>query len=93
MSLSLPSLVPAGSYQAEIVERLGCGLVVNSSSVDEVREAIEKLSRDLPLYNRLAGAAYKGFLASFSWEVMASRLVSTYARLTGNPGAQAGAGV
>jgi glycosyltransferase involved in cell wall biosynthesis len=92
MSLSLPSLVPSGSYQADIVERLGCGLVVNSYSADEVREAIARLSTDSTLYDRLAEAAYRGFLGSFSWEVMASRLVSTYARLTGKPGAQTGAG-
>ncbi len=78
MSLSLPSLVPSGTYQAEIVERLGCGLVVDSGSVAEVRGAILKLSSDLSLYSRMAAAAYRGFLVEFSWEVMAERLKRIY---------------
>ena len=40
MSLSIPTLVPAGSFQAEIVKRFKCGLVVDWKNGADVREAI-----------------------------------------------------
>ncbi len=81
MSLSIPSLVPLGTYQAEIVDRYGCGLVVNWEDVSDVRRAIERLSRDSTLYQKLADGSFEAFRSSFSWEVMGSRLAETYARL------------
>jgi glycosyltransferase involved in cell wall biosynthesis len=81
MSLSVPSLVPSGSYQAEIVERFGCGMVVKWDDVVGVREAIQKLSKDEGLYNTLAKAAYEAFLGSYSWEVMEQRLIGAYENL------------
>ncbi len=81
MSISVPSLVPMGTYQAEIVERYGCGLVVDWRNVGDVSGAISKLANDDELYSRLSEASYDAFLSAFSWEVMASRLVSAYDRL------------
>ncbi len=81
MSLSIPSLVPAGTYQAEIVERYECGVVVDWKDVGDVRKAIERLSSDPVLYHRLAGSSYEAFRSSFSWEVMGSRLDVAYRRL------------
>ncbi len=80
MSLSLPALVPSGSYQAEIVEKFGCGLVVKWGDVGQIRQAIESLSTDLGLYNRMAQAAYEAFRSSFSWEAMETRLREAYAK-------------
>ncbi len=81
MSLSIPSLVPAGTYQAEIVERYRCGAVVNWNDASDVRKAIERLSSDSALYRKLAEASFEAFRSSFSWEVMGSRLARTYERL------------
>ncbi|MDE1858153.1 MAG: glycosyltransferase [Thaumarchaeota archaeon] len=81
MSLSVPSLVPSGSYQAEIVERFGCGLVVDWRSASEVRDAIRRLAEDRALYDRLSAASYGAFASSFSWEVMEARLTGLYRRL------------
>jgi len=81
MSLSTPALVPAGSYQAQVVDQFKCGLVVNSQSLDEVLYSIERLTYDLELYNRLGKAGYEAFKSNFSWETMASRLVRTYSSL------------
>jgi glycosyltransferase involved in cell wall biosynthesis len=83
MSMSLPSLVPSGSYQAEIVERFGCGIVVDWRDSSDVRKAIERLSTDVQVYNKMARAAYEAFRTSFSWEVMASKLVEAYGRIVG----------
>jgi glycosyltransferase involved in cell wall biosynthesis len=78
MSLSIPSLVPAGTYQAEIVERFRCGIVVDWRDPTEVRRAIAKLSTDRAEYSTLARASYSAFASSFSWEVMGERLAKAY---------------
>lgn len=81
MSLSIPSLVPRGTYQAEIVERYGCGLVVDWKDPGDVRKAIKKLLDGDRLYAELSRASYEAFRTSFSWEVMGERLAKAYDRL------------
>jgi glycosyltransferase involved in cell wall biosynthesis len=81
MSLSIPSLVPDGTYQADIVRKYNCGVVVDWKDVEDVRQAISRLATDTELYNRLADASHAAFLSSFSWEVMGDRLVGLYLRL------------
>jgi len=81
MSLSLPSLVPDGTYQAEIVKEYNCGVVVDWKEVTDVRRAIKRLAADPELYERLAEASYEAFGSAFSWEVMTSRLAKAYDRL------------
>jgi glycosyltransferase involved in cell wall biosynthesis len=78
MSLSIPSLVPRGTYQAEIVEKFRCGVVVNWKDPEDVRRAIRELATDDKLYEELSQASYEAFRSSFSWEVMGGRLVSAY---------------
>jgi len=81
MSLSIPSLVPAGTYQAEIVENFHCGIVVNWQEVGDVREAIVELATDRAAYDSLAHASYAAFVSHFSWEVMSERLDRAYDRI------------
>ena len=81
MSLSLPSLVPAGTYQAELVERYGCGLVVDWKDALDVRRAIVRLATDAELYDELAAASYGAFRTDFGWGAMKKRLVDLYSRL------------
>jgi len=78
MSLSVPSLVPAGTYQAEIVQRFRCGVAVNWQDVTDVRRAIAELSTDRAEYDRLARSSYEAFASAFSWEVMGERLSKAY---------------
>jgi glycosyltransferase involved in cell wall biosynthesis len=81
MSLSTPALVPAGTFQAEIVERFHCGIAVDWKDPADVRRAIARLSTDATAYTRLAKASYEAFVSAFSWEVMAARLSSAYDRV------------
>jgi glycosyltransferase involved in cell wall biosynthesis len=81
MSLSMPALVPAGSFQETVVSRFHCGLVVDVRNPSEVLEAISRLANDVELYNELGKAGYNAFRSNFSWEVMASRLVDSYAAM------------
>ena len=81
MSLSIPSLVPAGTFQAEIVSKFECGVVVDWNDVSDVRRAIRELATDPVLYDRLAAASYGAFVEAFSWEAMGARLAGAYERL------------
>ncbi len=81
LALSLPALVPKGSYQGEIVDKYGCGFTVEWGNVGEIRRAILSLSKDVALYDKMADSAYGAFQSSYSWEVMETRLTETYARL------------
>jgi glycosyltransferase involved in cell wall biosynthesis len=81
LSLSVPLLVHAGIYQAEIAEKYNCGLVVEWGDPTALRSAIQRLSSDRELYANLSRAAYEAFLASFSWEAMEQRLLEAYATL------------
>lgn len=81
MSLSIPTLVPAGTYQAAIVERFHCGLVVDWRDEADIRRAIQRLASDRELYSELASASYGAFQSFFSWEVMETRLQKAYDRL------------
>lgn len=81
MSLSIPSLVPSGTYQAEIVGKFGCGVVVDWKDPGDVRRAIQELATNDRLYNALSQASYDAFRSSFSWEVMGRRLDSAYQEL------------
>ena len=85
LSLSIPTLVPSGSYQAEIVEKFRCGLVVDWRSPSDVREAIRRLAEDRELYGALSTAAYTAFASAFSWEAMEARLARLYGSFAVNP--------
>jgi len=81
MSLSIPSLVPAGTYQAEIVERFHCGVVVDWREVGDVRGSVMRLATDRAAYDSLAQSSYAAFVSYFSWEVMSRRLADAYDRI------------
>ena len=81
MSLSIPSMVPRGTYQAEIVEKFKCGVVVDWKDPEDVRKWIRELAADDRLYGELSRASYDAFRSAFSWEVMGGRLASAYERL------------
>jgi len=85
MSLSVPSLVPKGTYQAEIVEKYQAGLVVDWTDVADVRGAIRLLATDAELYSRLSESAHAAFVSNFSWDVMESRLGQKYESLLASP--------
>lgn len=86
MSISVPTLVPEDTYQAEIVTKYGCGLVVDWKDVSKVKGAIRDLASDRALYERMAEGAHRAFRSAFSWRVMETRLSECYDRLLGAAG-------
>jgi glycosyltransferase involved in cell wall biosynthesis len=78
MSRSLPLLVPSGTYQAEIVQKYGCGIAVEYGNAAELRRVVNRLADQREYYDQLATASRRAFLSSFSWEVMEERLAEAY---------------
>lgn len=66
MSLSIPSLVPRGTYQAEIVEKYHLGIVVDWTDVTDLRKAMQRLANDEDLYSALASPSPRAFQSFFS---------------------------
>ncbi len=81
LSVSVPVLVPAGTHQAELVKRYGCGVEVTWGRIGEITEALGKLSTDEQLYARMSSSAYAAFRGSLNWEAMEARLVEAYQSL------------
>jgi len=78
MMCGKPILVSNYSAMADIIERENCGLVVDNTRVEKIRDSVEKLkcNRDLCLKLGLNGrAAYE---ARYSWELMEKRLMEIY---------------
>ncbi|HKT22827.1 MAG TPA: glycosyltransferase [Nitrososphaerales archaeon] len=80
-SLSIPALVTAGTQQASIVEKYGCGLVIEWGEPATVRKEISSLAKDDARFRAMAEAAYGAFRSDLNWEAMASRLGAAYDRL------------
>ncbi len=82
-AISVPALVASGTFQAEIVTGLGCGLVVPWGKPEEVGEAIAELARDRPAYEQMTRKAYDAFRKELNWEAMETRLIEAYSEMLG----------
>jgi glycosyltransferase involved in cell wall biosynthesis len=82
MAHGIPVLVPEGSYQAKIVEKHGCGIVVDMNDTAKVREAISKLASSPNLCRKLGENGVKAVNELFNWQIMEERLVRMYHSLT-----------
>jgi glycosyltransferase involved in cell wall biosynthesis len=78
MAHGIPVLVPKGSYQAEIVRKYECGIVVDMNDVAKVREAIIQLASSPNLCRKLGGNGIKAVKELFNWEIMEQRLYYLY---------------
>jgi glycosyltransferase involved in cell wall biosynthesis len=76
-----PILVSKGTATADLVEKERCGLVVDCSSVDEIRQAIIKLKDDPELCNVLGANGRKACEQRYSWQIMEQRLLSLYSAI------------
>ncbi|MBA7491961.1 hypothetical protein ES702_02509 [subsurface metagenome] len=83
MMCGKPILVTKGTAMARVVEKEDCGLVVDSSNVDEIREAITRLREEPELCRQLGANGRKAYEQRYSWEIMAQRLLNLYQRVSG----------
>lgn len=73
-----PILVSKGTVAAEIVEKENCGLVVDSSSTEEIKEAIIRLKESPELCQLLAANGRRTYEQRYNWEIGRQRLVNLY---------------
>ena len=78
MARGVPVLVPEGSYQAKIVRKYGCGIVVDMNDTAKVREVISKLASSLDLCRKLGENGIKAVNELFNWQIMEKRLIMAY---------------
>jgi len=78
MAHGIPVLVPEGTYQAKIVRKYDCGIVVDMNDTAKVREAIIKLASSPELCRRFGENGIKATRELFNWEVMDQRLSYLY---------------
>lgn len=81
MANAIPVLVPNGSYQAEIVRKYNCGMVINMDNIDEIRKAIIRLASNPDLCRMLGENGIKAACEVFNWDEMEHRLINSYSSL------------
>ncbi len=79
MAFGLPILVSQGTLNAEIVERIGCGVAFEWSE-ENFRQAIERL-RDPEVRAEMGRKGREAAEREYNWGVMRDRLQRAYARL------------
>jgi glycosyltransferase involved in cell wall biosynthesis len=78
MAHGVPVLVPEGSYQAKIVRKYECGIVVDINDTVKVRKVISKLASSANLCRKLGENGIKAVNELFNWQIMEKRLIMTY---------------
>lgn len=81
MMLARPVIVSAGTRMAEIVEEVGCGLVVPYGEAPALREAVARLRSDPALGSRLGRNGREAFRRRYNWQANERRLLAAYARV------------
>jgi glycosyltransferase involved in cell wall biosynthesis len=78
-----PILVGDSTSMADIVAKENCGLAVDCTSTDKIRDAILQLKEHPGLCRRLGANGRKAYELRYSWEIMERRLAGLYDDLTG----------
>ena len=95
MAAGLPLVASDLPRWREIVEGVGCGLVVDPRDPAAIASALERLLTDPDEAAAMARRGRRAFLTTFNWDAEAARLLSLYARLeparTPQPAAEAAA--
>jgi len=86
MMCGTPIVVNKGTSTANIVREENCGLVVDANNIEEIREAIIKLSDNPELCEELGANGRKAYEGRYSWKIMEQRLLALYRELTGELG-------
>ena len=67
---------------ADIVEKENVGLVVDSSNVEEITEAIIRLKENPELCQQLGASGRRAYEQRYNWETMKQRLLNLYHEVT-----------
>jgi glycosyltransferase involved in cell wall biosynthesis len=83
MMCGKPILVNKGTSTAIKVLEENCGLVIDANNVEEIKEAIIKLSNNPKLCKLYGANARKAYVRRYNWRIMENRLLALYNELTG----------
>jgi glycosyltransferase involved in cell wall biosynthesis len=79
LACGVPVLVEPGTRRAELVEELGCGVVLKTDGAEDTVRTIVSLAEDKRRQKHLSAAARNAALArDLNWEAMSRKLVSVY---------------
>lgn len=81
MAYGIPIIATDVGYQAEIVRASGAGILVPPNDPVALAQAIVRLWQDSALRNDLAKRGREAFVAKYSWENEAKKLVQFYAEV------------
>jgi glycosyltransferase involved in cell wall biosynthesis len=81
MSEGIPVLVPKGSYQAVIVKRYNCGLVVDMNNIPEIKNATLELFSSPEKSLALGSNGIKAINSALNWQLMEKYLLDLYKKL------------
>ena len=78
MERAIPVIMPNFGEWVAFNEKNQCGLNVNPSNPKEVAEAIQLLSNDIELNNRLGKNGRLAIEEKYNWLIAESRLLNLY---------------
>lgn len=78
MMCGKPILVSSYGAMTDIVEKENCGLAIDSTSTEEIRNAVTKLKLDRDLCLKLGSNGRKAYETKYNWGLMEKRLLSIY---------------
>jgi glycosyltransferase involved in cell wall biosynthesis len=67
----------------EIVNKVGCGIIVDYNNVDQIKAAVVYLRDNIDVRKRLGNNGRKAFLQKYSWTMMEQELYKCYENLLG----------
>ncbi len=83
MLLGIPVIVARDTNMDRIIEQADCGLVVPYGDVSALEAALLCLQSDRDLRRRLGENARRAYDTTYSWEIMADRLLKLYEEVLG----------
>ncbi|WP_200242403.1 glycosyltransferase [Lamprobacter modestohalophilus] len=71
-----PVVVVKQTWLGDFVERYGCGVAINTLSVEAIAAAVTRIEADLERFSQRAAAAAKGYYPTNSWDGLARLVMS-----------------
>jgi len=80
IACGVPVIVDSGTFQSNIINKFGCGLVLRDHTPQTIRQSIASMVNDPIEYHRMSTAGRKAAEAEFNWENMSRRLIEAYSK-------------
>ena len=81
MLLEKPILVAHGTNMDKIITEHDCGLVLEFGNVGQLEEAIDRVSKDSALGQKIGKNGARAYKEHYSWEIMKGRIINLYSEL------------